>query len=378
MLNHQIEFSKAMTELYKPISGRASDPSTYTIEGNPEGIRACEEYEVTVAELQEALAPELDMIDSRIISPADQLLEVIKVIRKVAVKRDHKKIDYDRRRATWKKLDEKKDKSLKDEKALYKAESDMEQATQDYNTYNDLLKEELPRLFALEAEFIRPLFQSFYYMQLNVFYTLHEKMQAMNISYFDLTLDVEEAFNKKRGDVKERTEELTIVHFKTTAGRKPGAKPPVPGSKPNLNKEKFGYDNKSTYSQPNNNAAETVDNPPPPYSAATVGSSASSASSMAAAAKGKPAPPPPKPKPSQFRATETVTALYDYEAQAHDDLSFSAGDVIEITQRTENTNEWWTGKVDGRQGQFPGKLESSVQQICISLMYKIANYVRLN
>ena len=359
MLNHQIEFSKAMTELYKPISGRASDPSTYTIEGNPEGIRACEEYEVTVGELQEALAPELDMIDSRIISPADQLLEVIKVIRKVAVKRDHKKIDYDRRKATWKKLDEKKDKSLKDEKALYKAESDMEQATQDYNTYNDLLKEELPRLFALEAEFIRPLFQSFYYMQLNVFYTLHEKMQAMNISYFDLTLDVEEAFNKKRGDVKERAEELSIVHYKTTAGRKPGAKPPVPGSKPNLNKEKFGYDNKSTYSRPSNNG-EAVDNPPPPYSAAAVGSSASSASSMAAAAKGKPAPPPPKPKPSQFRATETATALYDYEAQAHDDLSFSAGDVVEIVQRTENTNEWWSGKIDGRQGQFPGKFESSL------------------
>ena len=97
MLNHQIEFSKAMTELYKPISGRASDPSTYTIEGNPEGIRACEEYEVTVGELQEALAPELDMIDSRIISPADQLLEVIKVIRKVGVKRDHKQLDHDRR-----------------------------------------------------------------------------------------------------------------------------------------------------------------------------------------------------------------------------------------------------------------------------------------
>ncbi|OJJ80070.1 amphiphysin [Aspergillus glaucus CBS 516.65] len=360
MLNHQIEFSKSMTELYKPISGRASDPSTYTIEGNPEGIHACEEYETIVRELQESLAPELDMIDSRIISPADQLLEVIKVIRKVGVKRDHKQLDYDRHRATWKKLQDKKDKSLKDEKALYKAESDVEQATQEFNYYNDLLKDELPKLFALEAEFIRPLFQSFYYMQLNVFYTLHDKMQGMNIGYFDLTLDVEEAFEKKRGDVKERTEELTIVHYKTTAGRRPGSKPPIPGAKPSFAKEKFGSDGgsdyKSTYSRPNN-ASDTVDNPPPPYSAAAVGSSASSASSLAAAAKGKPAPPPPKPKPkpSQFRASvETVTALYDYEAQAHGDLSFSAGEVVEIVQRTDNQNEWWTGKVGGREGQFPG------------------------
>lgn len=360
MLSHQIEFSKAMTELYKPISGRASDPSTYTIEGNPEGIQACEEYEAIVRDLQESLAPELEMIDSRIISPADQLLEVIKVIRKVGVKRDHKQLDYDRHRATLKKLQEKKDKSIKDEKALYKAEGDVEQATQDFNYYNDLLKDELPKLFALEAEFIKPLFQSFYYMQLNVFYTLHEKMQGMHIGYFDLTLDVEEGYEHKRGDVKDRTEQLSIVHYRTTGGRpRGGSKPPAPGAKPDLaNKEKFGYEPKSSLSpKPSNIGSDSVENPPPPYSAAAVGSSASSASSMAAAAKGKPAPPPPKPKPAQFRApVETVTALYDYEAQAHGDLSFSAGEVIEIVQRTDNTNEWWTGKVEKRQGQFPGKL----------------------
>ncbi|GAQ04065.1 regulator of cytoskeleton and endocytosis RVS167 [Aspergillus lentulus] len=339
MLNHQIEFSKAMTELYKPISGRASDPSSYTIEGNPEGIRACEEYEAIVRDLQESLAPELELIETRIVSPANQLLEVIKVIRKVAVKRDHKKLDYDRHRSTLKKLQEKKDKSLKDEKALYKAENDVEQATQEYNYYNDLLKDELPKLFALEAEFIRPLFQSFYYMQLNVFYTLHEKMQGMNIAYFDLTLDVEEAFEKKRGDVKERAEALTIVHFKTKGlGRQPSKFTP-PG------KDKMAYESKSTFAR--TNRTEETDNPPPPYSASA---------STVAAAKAKPAPPPPKPKPARFGATvETVTALYDYEAQAHGDLSFSAGDVIEIIQRTDNQNEWWTGRVDGREGQFPGQ-----------------------
>ncbi|KAL4796269.1 BAR domain-containing protein [Aspergillus venezuelensis] len=348
MLDHQIEFSKAMTELYKPISGRASDPSTYTIEGNPEGIRACEEYEAIVQELKESLGPELEMIDSRVVSPAQQLLEVIKAIRKVAVKRDHKKLDYDRHRATLKKLQDKKDKSLKDEKALYKAEGDVEQATSEYNGYNDLLKEELPKLFALEAEFIRPLFQSFYYMQLNVFYTLHEKMQSINIGYFDLTRDIEEAYEAKRGDVKERAEELTIVHYKTTGGRRPGA---AAGGKLSI-KDKLAQD-KGRFGRQSD--PDVVENPPPPYSPGS-----SSASALAAAASKKPAPPPPKPKPSRFSAAETVTALYDYEAQAHGDLSFSAGEVIEIIQRTDNTNEWWTGRVDGREGQFP------------------ANYVQLN
>ncbi|KAL4923380.1 amphiphysin [Aspergillus undulatus] len=347
MLDHQIEFSKAMTELYKPISGRASDPSTYTIEGNPEGIRACEEYEAIVQDLKESLGPELEMIDSRVVGPAQQLLEVIKAIRKVAVKRDHKKLDYDRHRATLKKLQDKKDKSLKDEKALYKAEGDVEQATSEYNGYNDLLKEELPKLFALEAEFIRPLFQSFYYMQLNVFYTLHERMQNINIGYFDLTRDIEEAYEVKRGDAKERAEELTIVHYKTTGGRRPGA-----GGKLSI-KDKLATENKGRFGRQSD--PDVVENPPPPYSPGS-----SSGSALAAAAAKKPAPPPPKPKPARFSAAETVTALYDYEAQAHGDLSFSAGEVIEIVQRTDNTNEWWTGRVDGREGQFP------------------ANYVQLN
>lgn len=340
MLTHQIEFSKAIAELYKPISGRASDPDSYQAEGNPEGIQACEDYATVVQELQEALAPELEMIETRVISPADQLLEVIKVIRKVGVKRDHKKLDYDRHCASLKKLEDKKDKSLKDEKALYKAENDVEQATQEYNYYNDLLKDELPKLFKLEAEFIRPLFQSFYYMQLNVFYTLHEKMQGLNISYFNLDLDVEEAFEQKRGDVQERAEALAIVHFKTrgTGRSRSGSKV---SSKFAESKSLLGRGRSTS------NADE---NPPPPYSASPTGSFSSAAKAKAAP------PPPPKPKPSHLsKPAETVTALYDYEAQAHGDLGFSAGDVIEITSRTDNQNEWWTGRVGGREGQFPGE-----------------------
>lgn len=352
MLRHQIEFSQAIAELYKPISGRVSDPDSAIPEGNPEGIQACEEYESIVHELQTTLQPELEMIESHVISPADQLLEIIKVIRKVSVKRHHKQLDHDRHRATLKKLQDKKEKSLKDEKALYKAEGDVEQATQEFNYYNDLLKDELPKLFALEAEFIRPLFQSFYYMQLNVFYTLHERMQQLDIGYFDLTRDVEEAYEMKRGDVKEQAEALSIVHFKTTSVRRSGSKFHPPG------KDKLAAEGSSASSR--RHTLESSENPPPPYtSTPSPGTYSSGGGALAAAAKSKgAAPPPPKPKPSRLSAqppAETVTALYDYEAQAEGDLSFTTGDVIEIVQRTSNENEWWTGKCNGKQGQFPGK-----------------------
>jgi amphiphysin len=389
MLTHQIEFSKACAEIYKPISGRVSDPDSFVQEGNPEGIRACEEYESIVRDLQETLAPELEMIETRVIKPADELLEIIKVVRKTAGKRDHKQLDYDRHRATLKKLQDKKDKTLKDEKALYKAENDVETATQDYNYFNELLKTELPQLFTLEREFIRPLFQSFYYMQLNVFYTLHERMQNIDIGYFDLTLDIEDSFEQKRGAIQEQAEGLSIVKFKTTGGRPKGAskygnKPLAieGGNRPlalEASKSKYAQGKPLPTSSSSAAAAATPDTlaieaPPPPYSAASTSSppvSAGLTGSLGALAKSKgAAPPPPKPKPARLSgipAVEHVTALYDYEAQAEGDLSFSTGEVIEIVTRTDNTNEWWIGKIGTRQGQFPGQHFSLYSLKCVLL-----------
>ena len=197
--------------------------------------------------------------------------EIIKVIRKAAVKRDHKQIDYDRHRATLKKLQDKKEKSLKDEKALYKAENDVEQATQEYEYFNDLLKDELPKLFALEREFIGPLFQSFYYMQLNVFYTLHEKMQSIDIGYFNLQLDIEEAFEMKRGDIKEQVEQLSIVHFKTKGGLKPtqskyGNRPAIGEGKKPLAIEGGKASGSASPASTNRLSAADPDSAPPPYS----------------------------------------------------------------------------------------------------------------
>jgi amphiphysin len=372
MLKHQIEFSNAIAEIYKPISGRVSDPTSFKDEGNPEGIRACEEYKAIVEELKGVLAPELEMIETRIIRPADELMEVIKVIRKTAVKRQHKQLDYDRHRATLKKLQDKKEKTIKDEKALYKAEADVEMATQEFNYYNDLLKKELPQLFQLEREFIKPLFLSFYYMQLNIFYTLHEKMQHINIGYFDLVSDIEELFAKKRGDVQERAESLKITKFRTQ-----GHKMKMNAKYGKLGKEEEATADRRPSSMDSPRPMGETETPPPPYSASTrptgalgdtknalsipsgVGVSRSNSTgsnwSAAAAAKKKPAPPPPpKPKTKNLSAVEKATALYDFEAQAEGDLSFAAGDVIEIIQRTPNVNEWWTGKVHGMTGQFPG------------------------
>lgn len=219
-------------------------------------------------------------------------------------------------------------------------------------------------------------------------------MQQCDIGYFDLTIELEEGFINKRGDVQERTEKLSIVKFKTTGQRRPPkyqAKPALGApdgpaglltegpTSPTTSTDGFASPSpalasastgpppvsatpKMAYQQ-----SSSVENPPPPYSAGLQSPPLKSPkpSSLAAVAAAKAKPPPPKPKPSRLSgvpAAETVTALYDYSAQAEGDLSFRAGDVIEIVTRTQNDNEWWIGKLHGKSGQFPGKYTNETLQ----------------
>ncbi|KAJ3013487.1 hypothetical protein HKX48_005733 [Thoreauomyces humboldtii] len=62
------------------------------------------------------------------------------------------------------------------------------------------------------------------------------------------------------------------------------------------------------------------------------------------------AAPPPPPQKS---ANGTAVALYDFAGERADDLSFRKGDVISITKKTTNQNDWWTGTCNGRDGSFP-------------------------
>ena len=88
--------------------------------------------------------------------------------------------------------------------------------------------------------------------------------------------------------------------------------------------------------------------PPPPY---TVGNGVGA---NTIAGKKPPPPPPLKPKPKTEPPKRYVVALYDFEAQADGDLSFKTGDRIEVVEKTPSSEDWWTGKLNGVQGVFPG------------------------
>lgn len=91
---------------------------------------------------------------------------------------------------------------------------------------------------------------------------------------------------------------------------------------------------------------------------------------------GKKPPPPPPLKPKPKTEKQYVVALYDFEAQADGDLSFRAGDRIEVVHKTNSSEDWWTGKLNGAQGVFPGRHLLSPCLGCITKNFPAGNYVQ--
>lgn len=48
-----------------------------------------------------------------------------------------------------------------------------------------------------------------------------------------------------------------------------------------------------------------------------------------------------------------AVALYSFAGEEADDLPFRKGDVITILKKSESQDDWWTGRVNGREGIFP-------------------------
>lgn len=102
-------------------------------------IKNVSKYEATTEELKDTVMPELELIESRVLAPVIEFQSVLKLIRKTMTKRDHKVTttvshfslkftlsqltDYDRFNNSLTKLRDKKEKSLSDEKNLFKVRS---------------------------------------------------------------------------------------------------------------------------------------------------------------------------------------------------------------------------------------------------------------
>ena len=62
----------------------------------------------------------------------------------------------------------------------------------------------------------------------------------------------------------------------------------------------------------------------------------------------------PNDEPNSTAVIFKANALYDYNAEEGDELSFAKGDVLRVTEEDED-GEWWTGTNErtGETGTFP-------------------------
>lgn len=228
-----------------------------------------------------------------------------------------------------------------------------------------------------------------------------EKLQGFSEKKFQMGgtgQEIVNAYEEKRGDAREQVEALSIIKRQHTTGEQPtcphlvaeniiadlsldtsivrtglgasglnrqssastGTSSLGVGRNPSIGGASLGRAGSTATSTYSSIGAKKM--PPPPPSSVSAGAppppyTSGGAATAAAAAKRAPPPPPVKPKPAAAAPpVEYVTALYDYEAQAEGDLSFKAGDRIELVEKSENAEDWWTGRLRGAQGVFPGEL----------------------
>lgn len=71
-------------------------------------------------------------------------------------------------------------------------------------------------------------------------------------------------------------------------------------------------------------------------------------------------PPPPPPMPGSAQPpppTESVVALYDFEAVNAEELNIRQGDIITVTKKDDSG--WWEGILNGQSGIFPSNYVNS-------------------
>ncbi|KAJ3128724.1 hypothetical protein HK098_003716 [Nowakowskiella sp. JEL0407] len=57
--------------------------------------------------------------------------------------------------------------------------------------------------------------------------------------------------------------------------------------------------------------------------------------------------------PIREEEQEYAVAIFDYEAIRPTDVSFKKGDIIVVLEKSDTMDDWWLGRVNGKEGRFP-------------------------
>ncbi|KAI8971238.1 hypothetical protein BDB01DRAFT_845233 [Pilobolus umbonatus] len=347
------------------------------VQQNPAvAIQAVNDAEAAMSYCREEVLPELDSIDQFVIRPSLELQELVKKIQKTIVKRNHKLLDYDRHRVALSKLTVKEQRTFNDEKAILKLQNQLDIATKDYEYLNNALKQDLPSFFLLQHQFMQPIFTSMYYLQNKIYGMIYartfELLNANEQHFVTHAMGIEEGFNWRKGqyNAQEEIESLDLLKsggkaWLTVSGGANSSKLTLQeraqlknSNTSPISSHQNAYQSDTSFHQnsyqPEPSFHQTsYQAAPPAYQEHKYAQPATSYTSPTAPIAPTGLVPPKTAIPPRVKINY-VLALYDYDAQAEGDLSFKKDDKIQLISRTDDTNDWWTGKLRGTVGVFPG------------------------
>jgi amphiphysin len=340
LISHQNEIGNSLKDIYAPISSSLLDDGPSIQTSVPaDSMQAVDTYVQITNPVFQQISGILYNFDERVINPLTTLAGFITSIRKLINKRYHKLIDYDRHKTDVDKFKAKQNRDISDEKKLHKSGQAFEIAEREYKDINNLLMDEIPILIEEKQNFIIPMFYIIYQYQLEISAILFNSMEEMKkCRTFDFSKTAKQGFKEKEGN-------LTIIDDMFKYNTFSPSVSPSSGVMARISSLNRSKSTRSANTSPNDgNGSPRLSPAAPAYSHSRSTSSPNPAPSF----KRSPPPPPPKAFNKVY-----VKAIYDYAAQDSGDLTFKTNDVIEVVEKTESTNDWWVGKLNGKSGNFP-------------------------
>ena len=314
------------------------------------------------------------MMDSRVIVPATEAKEHIQPIRKTIKKRENKRLDWERYTDKVNSQSKKMSRSDRENAALAKTKEELERAadvslscgeelqpyaskrltlrSQDFRQADEHLRETLPPILTASFSIIPHLLAAQILIQntlLAQYYTiLHNYCLEMQFPSPPPPMDdVIAQWAHDHNPVRQQAESISVIakgqgirqHLNITSdinGKRPSATSSLSSRNtvPTTSAARVMRipSHTSQTSMPPTPAAEVAQQPTYPVE------------------KKRPPPPPKKKNLSQYLYAE---ALYDFTGEGQGDLSFKEGDMIQVVKKTDSTDDWWEGRLNGVLGSFP-------------------------
>jgi amphiphysin len=284
-------------------------------------------------------------IDRLLIRPLTEYQLMLGKVDSLIKKRKNKLLDYDRHRTALKKMTDghggKSD--INEEKRIVKQEQQVNQATIEYDRYNNLLKSELPRLLDLRSELLKPGVETLLGFQCTFYRKNAEIFSSATFSSLASSRDgsAEAKYGQRVEPILTEIRSLTMFNGFSALATANGAS----GS----------CESPTTSNSTQNSFLAKEESPPPSYSTVKPGVKLDRVEKLQPVVFNATAPnqkKPPVPPPASKSTLLQARALYDFSSEDVDDLPFKTGDVIEIVDCSEEFG-WWQGRLSGRIGSFP-------------------------